>query len=40
MIILLSQNCIADAAIKKMLSTLDDPFTRFLEPEKLKSLRV
>jgi carboxyl-terminal processing protease len=28
------------AAIKKMLSTLDDPFTRFLEPEKLKSLRV
>ncbi|OQU85938.1 hypothetical protein SORBI_3004G343500 [Sorghum bicolor] len=27
------------AAIKKMLSTLDDPFTRFLEPEKLKSLR-
>ncbi|CAN6245633.1 unnamed protein product [Urochloa humidicola] len=27
------------AAIKKMLSTLDDPFTRFLEPEKLNSLR-
>lgn len=27
------------AAIKKMLATLDDPFTRFLEPEKLKSLR-
>ncbi|KQJ91375.2 hypothetical protein BRADI_4g37555v3 [Brachypodium distachyon] len=27
------------AAIKKMLSTLDDPFTRFLEPEKFKSLR-
>ncbi|WVZ73158.1 hypothetical protein U9M48_021502 [Paspalum notatum var. saurae] len=26
-------------AIKKMLSTLDDPFTRFLEPEKLRSLR-
>ncbi|XP_065047245.1 carboxyl-terminal-processing peptidase 2, chloroplastic-like isoform X3 [Musa acuminata AAA Group] len=26
-------------AIKKMLSTLDDPFTRFLEPEKFKSLR-
>lgn len=23
-----------------MLSTLDDPFTRFLEPEKFKSLRV
>lgn len=40
MIILLNQNCISDAAIKKMLSTLDDPFTRFLEPEKLKSLRV
>uniref|UniRef100_A0ACD5XT95 Uncharacterized protein n=1 Tax=Avena sativa TaxID=4498 RepID=A0ACD5XT95_AVESA len=27
------------AAIKKMLTTLDDPFTRFLEPEKFKSLR-
>ncbi|KAJ3672090.1 hypothetical protein LUZ60_006811 [Juncus effusus] len=27
------------AAIKKMLSTLNDPFTRFLEPEKFKSLR-
>ncbi|XP_072975096.1 carboxyl-terminal-processing peptidase 2, chloroplastic [Typha angustifolia] len=27
------------AAIRKMLSTLDDPFTRFLEPEKFKSLR-
>uniref|UniRef100_M1AGE6 C-terminal processing peptidase n=1 Tax=Solanum tuberosum TaxID=4113 RepID=M1AGE6_SOLTU len=27
------------AAIKKMLATLDDPFTRFLEPEKFKSLR-
>ncbi|WOL19283.1 carboxyl-terminal-processing peptidase 2, chloroplastic isoform X1 [Canna indica] len=26
-------------AIKKMLSTLDDPFTRFLEPEKFKNLR-
>ncbi|CAA6655352.1 unnamed protein product [Spirodela intermedia] len=26
-------------AIKKMLSTLDDPFTRFLEPEKFRSLR-
>ncbi|ONK63892.1 uncharacterized protein A4U43_C07F20000 [Asparagus officinalis] len=26
-------------AIRKMLSTLDDPFTRFLEPEKFKSLR-
>ncbi|XP_074566666.1 carboxyl-terminal-processing peptidase 2, chloroplastic [Curcuma longa] len=26
-------------AIKKMLATLDDPFTRFLEPEKFKSLR-
>ncbi|XP_020593636.1 carboxyl-terminal-processing peptidase 2, chloroplastic isoform X2 [Phalaenopsis equestris] len=26
-------------AIKKMLSTLDDPFTRFLEPEKFKSLQ-
>ncbi|KAI0500463.1 hypothetical protein KFK09_018675 [Dendrobium nobile] len=26
-------------AIKKMLSTLDDPFTRFLEPEKFKVLR-
>ncbi|WVY96223.1 hypothetical protein V8G54_028374 [Vigna mungo] len=26
-------------AIKKMLATLDDPFTRFLEPEKLRSLR-
>lgn len=23
-----------------MLATLDDPFTRFLEPEKFKSLRV
>lgn len=29
-----------DAAIKKMLATLNDPFTRFLEPEKFKSLRV
>ncbi|KAJ0793312.1 putative processing peptidase [Helianthus annuus] len=28
-----------DAAIKKMLATLDDPFTRFLEPDKFKSLR-
>ncbi|KAI7747627.1 hypothetical protein M8C21_024622 [Ambrosia artemisiifolia] len=27
------------AAIKKMLATLDDPFTRFLEPDKFKSLR-
>ncbi|KAF3457523.1 hypothetical protein FNV43_RR02181 [Rhamnella rubrinervis] len=27
------------AAIKKMLATLDDPFTRFLEPEKFKSLQ-
>ncbi|XP_068666199.1 carboxyl-terminal-processing peptidase 2, chloroplastic isoform X2 [Aristolochia californica] len=27
------------AAIKKMLATLDDPFTRFLEPEKFRSLR-
>lgn len=26
-------------AIRKMLSTLDDPFTRFLEPEKFKNLR-
>ncbi|XVE81967.1 hypothetical protein DITRI_Ditri15bG0109000 [Diplodiscus trichospermus] len=26
-------------AIKKMLATLNDPFTRFLEPEKFKSLR-
>ncbi|KAK6645836.1 hypothetical protein PHAVU_L001972 [Phaseolus vulgaris] len=26
-------------AIRKMLATLDDPFTRFLEPEKLRSLR-
>uniref|UniRef100_A0A453LLE4 PDZ domain-containing protein n=1 Tax=Aegilops tauschii subsp. strangulata TaxID=200361 RepID=A0A453LLE4_AEGTS len=29
----------SDAAIKKMLATLDDPFTRLLEPEKFKSLR-
>ncbi|GFY81459.1 peptidase S41 family protein [Actinidia rufa] len=28
-----------DKAIRKMLATLDDPFTRFLEPEKFKSLR-
>ncbi|KAK6914196.1 PDZ domain 6 [Dillenia turbinata] len=27
------------AAIRKMIATLDDPFTRFLEPEKFKSLR-
>ncbi|KZV34039.1 carboxyl-terminal-processing peptidase 2, chloroplastic [Dorcoceras hygrometricum] len=27
------------AAIRKMVATLDDPFTRFLEPKKLKSLR-
>eukprot|EP00850_Spirogloea_muscicola_P009579 SM000054S18065 [mRNA] locus=s54:113751:118094:- [translate_table: standard] len=27
------------AAIRKMLATLDDPFTRFLEPEKFNSLR-
>ncbi|CAL5347526.1 unnamed protein product [Camellia sinensis] len=27
-------------AIRKMLATLDDPFTRFLEPEKFKSLRL
>ncbi|XP_057959628.1 carboxyl-terminal-processing peptidase 2, chloroplastic isoform X2 [Malania oleifera] len=26
-------------AIRKMLATLDDPFTRFLEPKKFKSLR-
>ncbi|KAL2601238.1 hypothetical protein AAZV13_10G156650 [Glycine max] len=25
--------------IRKMLATLDDPFTRFLEPEKFRSLR-
>lgn len=30
----------ADAAIRKMVATLDDPFTRFLEPKKFKSLRV
>ncbi|KAF9677782.1 hypothetical protein SADUNF_Sadunf08G0143300 [Salix dunnii] len=30
---------ISDTAIRKMLATLDDPFTRFLEPEKFKSLR-
>ncbi|KAF7031201.1 hypothetical protein CFC21_042570 [Triticum aestivum] len=29
----------SDAAIKKMLATLDDPFTRLLEPEKFKSSR-
>ncbi|XP_024931468.3 carboxyl-terminal-processing peptidase 2, chloroplastic isoform X5 [Ziziphus jujuba] len=29
----------SDMAIKKMLATLDDPFTRFLEPEKFKSLQ-
>ncbi|OIW13124.1 hypothetical protein TanjilG_32105 [Lupinus angustifolius] len=28
-----------DTAIRKMLGTLGDPFTRFLEPEKLRSLR-
>lgn len=27
-------------AIRKMLATLDDPFTRFLAPEKFKSLRA
>ncbi|KAK8984172.1 hypothetical protein V6N11_029494 [Hibiscus sabdariffa] len=27
-------------AIRKMLATLNDPFTRFLEPEKFKSLRA
>lgn len=27
-------------AIRKMLATLEDPFTRFLEPEKFKSLRT
>ncbi|XP_021776457.1 carboxyl-terminal-processing peptidase 2, chloroplastic-like isoform X1 [Chenopodium quinoa] len=27
------------SAIRKMISTLNDPFTRFLEPEKLKNLR-
>ncbi|CAH9137305.1 unnamed protein product [Cuscuta epithymum] len=27
------------AAIRNMIATLDDPFTRFLEPEKFKSLR-
>ena len=37
---LLTPDCISDAAIKKMLATLDDPFTRLLEPEKFKSLRV
>ncbi|EPS59386.1 hypothetical protein M569_15424, partial [Genlisea aurea] len=26
-------------AIKKMVATLDDPFTRFLEPRKFKTLR-
>lgn len=30
----------SDMAIRKMLATLDDPFTRFLEPEKFRSLRV
>ncbi|KAE8721360.1 Carboxyl-terminal-processing peptidase 2 [Hibiscus syriacus] len=28
-----------NTAIRKMLATLNDPFTRFLEPEKFKSLR-
>lgn len=27
-------------AIRKMIATLDDPFTRFLEPEKFRSLRA
>lgn len=27
-------------AIRKMLATLDDPFTRFLEPDKFKNLRA
>lgn len=36
----LTDASISDTAIKKMLATLDDPFTRFLEPEKFKSLRV
>lgn len=31
---------IPDAAIRKMIATLDDPFTRFLEPEKFKNLQV
>ena len=30
----------SDAAIRKMLATLGDPFTRFLEPDKFNSLRV
>jgi hypothetical protein len=33
-------SCSPDAAIRKMLATLDDPFTRFLEPEKFRSLKV
>jgi len=37
---LMSLHLHTDKAIKKMLATLDDPFTRFLEPEKLRSLRV
>lgn len=32
--------CTVDAAIRKMVATLGDPFTRFLEPQKFKSLRV
>ncbi|KAG8372797.1 hypothetical protein BUALT_Bualt12G0104400 [Buddleja alternifolia] len=31
--------CNVDEAIRKMVATLDDPFTRFLEPQKFKSLR-
>jgi len=30
----------SDMAIRKMVASLNDPFTRFLEPEKLKSLRI
>ena len=37
---LMSLHLLTDKAIRKMLATLDDPFTRFLEPEKLRSLRV
>lgn len=37
---LISITLFSDEAIKRMIATLDDPFTRFLEPDKLKSLKV
>ena len=37
---LISSSSLSDSAIQKMLASLDDPFTRFFEPDRFKTLKV